>query len=116
MTDQILAPFSGADMRERFVRYFHVQVDPAVWTGKASIHTLYADYCARSNVEPESPAVFFAGVAAMLDDQWASDRHQNVVHLAVDGVQPLRRFDGCSPSDGPAFAVLQSNTRARFVR
>lgn len=116
MTDQTLDPFTGADMRERFAKYFHVQADPTIWTGKASIHAAYADYCARSNVEPEHEAVFFKSLAAMLDDHWASDRHQNVVHLAVDGVPPLRSFDGFSPSDGPTFAVVPSGVRPRFGR
>lgn len=116
MTDQNLAPFTGADMRERFVRYFNVRTEPTVWTGKASIHGLYADYCARSNVEPEPETTFFAGVAAMLDDAWACDRHNGVVHLVVDSLEPLRPFDGISPYDAPTFAVLPSGTRPRFAR
>ncbi|MCA7885514.1 hypothetical protein LGM58_20230 [Burkholderia contaminans] len=105
---QAFTDFTGADLRERFVKHFHVTAAPDRWAGKASIHAAYAAYCARSNVEPETESVFFAGVAALLNDPWACDRHRGVVHLAVDDVPALRPYDGMSPYEEPSFVVLPS--------
>lgn len=100
--------FSPAHMRASFVEVFHVRIAPDRWTGKASIHALYADYCAKVGVEPEPEGAFFKNIAAMLNDSWACDRHHGVVHLAVDDVPALRPYDGMSPYEGPSFAVLPS--------